>query len=200
MWKFCQKSIIGKKKNEKSALTPFESLNTIESLNTFESLNVRLFVSLKCCSLSMYRIQNNNRFTSTKSHTHTRIIINVARASRKRRRDGHVSRPLRRGGCGARFFFVLRRLSFSLSVFSLSLSLRFFSLRVKVVDSSLSLSLSFDDDDEKHNSSCGKFSVETPRIKCPRSSRFCFRRRSRPRFPWCCSSSEKCRRRSRRRF
>ena len=40
---------IGKKKNEKSALTPFESLNT------FESLNVRLFVSLtKCCSLSIF--------------------------------------------------------------------------------------------------------------------------------------------------
>ena len=100
---------------------------------------------------------------------------------------------------------------FSLCLFSLSFDDE--SIYVKVVDTtrtrfdaipslflSLSMTTTTTTKNNNNNSSCGKFSAETPRIKCPRSSRFCFRRRSRPRFPWCCSSSEKCRRRSRRRF
>ena len=152
------------------------------------------------------------------SHNHHIIIVKCCAcfskaSSRRARFSASTARRMR---CALRFFLSSRFFCLCRRFFSSFLSVSFLSfdesIPVKVVDTtrtrfdaipSLFLSLSTTTttkNNNNNNSSCGKFSAETPRIKCPRSSRFCFRRRSRPRFPWCCSSSEKCRRRSRRRF
>ena len=131
LWNIFVHFFFRKKTKEKS---PKRSHPHLSPLHTFESLNVRLFLFLWKTKRSL-DVESKTILLRHDKVKHKNTRIHVARASRKRRRDGHVSRPLRRGGCGARFFccgqsffFCLRRRRrLSLSLFSLSpLSLSLF--------------------------------------------------------------------------